>query len=133
MSNTTTNENAVTETLGEIILRNHRNNVVTDAQRPAYDAMIARDAQTLKLIKKDGMILAPLPDEYTGDTDTLLCTCNEHGEAVVPREAGEDLDRCLYDLRNSNTEAGKLPDGTTVELDGRIVGHFNGCHFIPAH
>ena len=109
MSNTTTTENAAGAT--------------SPAEKPT----------PMKLTRHGGMILAPLPDEYTGDTDTLLCTCNEHGEAVVPREAGEALDRCLYDLRNTNTEAGKLPDGTTVELDGRIVGHFNGCHFIPAH
>ena len=87
----------------------------------------------MKLTRDGGMILAPLPNEYTGEADTLLCCRNEHGEAVVPREAGEDLSRCLYDLRNSNTEAGQLPDGTTVELDGQTVGHFNGCHFIPAH
>ena len=97
------------------------------------NASAATTAQTLKLIKKDGMILAPLPDEYTDNADTLLCTRNEHGEAVVPKRAGKDLDRCLYDLRNSNTAAGKLPDGTTVELNGKTLGHFESCHYIAAN
>lgn len=109
MSNTTTNESAA------------------GATSPA------EKLTPMKLTRDGGMILAPVADEYTGDTDTLLCTHNEHGEAVVPREAGEDLSRCLYDLRNSNTEAGQLPDGTTVELDGQTLGHFESCHFIPAH
>lgn len=87
----------------------------------------------MKLTRDGGMILAPVANEYTGEADTLLCTRNEHGEAVVPKRAGKDLDRCLYDLRNSNTEAGKLPDGTTVELNGKTLGHFESCHFIPAH
>jgi len=97
------------------------------------NAGAAMTAQTLKLIKRGGAIYAPLPDEYTNDEDTILCCHNSHGEAVVPKRAGKDLDRCLYDLRNSSTAAGKLPDGTQIELDGRIIGHFESCHFIPAN
>lgn len=82
------------------------------------------------LVRKDGMIYAPVPD-WLDNPDTLLCEHSEHGEAVVPSGPGDDLDMCLYSLRNSNDEAGRLQDGTTVELDGLALGHFESFHFIP--
>jgi len=84
----------------------------------------------VKLIREDGMIFAPAKD-WLGKPTTLLCEHNEHGEAVVPSGPGEDLDMCLYSLRNCNDEAGRLPDGTEVELDGVVLGHFESVHFIP--
>jgi len=84
---------------------------------------------SLILIREDGLIYAPF--DGSPDGPQLLCDHNEHGEAVVPSGPGEDLDMCLYSLRNCSEEAGDLPDGTTVELDGVVLGHFESFHFIP--
>ena len=84
----------------------------------------------MKLIREGDLLYAPVPD-WMDRPRTLLCERSECGEAVVPSEAGDDLDMCLYSLRNSNDEAGRLPDGTEVELDGVVLVHFESFHFIP--
>lgn len=87
----------------------------------------------MKLILKDNLIYAPVKEEFGDEPETLLCEHSEEGEAIVPHGPGEDLDLCLYSLRNCNSECGRLPDGTEVELNGVILGHFESFHFIPTN
>jgi hypothetical protein len=85
----------------------------------------------LKLIREGGLIYAPV-ENWDAEAKTLLCERVGIDDAAIPDGPGEDLNRCLYSLRNCNEEVGRLPDGTTVELDGVIVGHFESVHFMPS-
>lgn len=85
--------------------------------------------KSMVLIRDGGLLYAPVKD-WMDHPQTLLCEHSD-GEAIVPGGPGEDLDMCLYSLRNCNDEAGSLPDGTEVELDGVVIGQFESFHFIP--
>lgn len=87
----------------------------------------------MTLIRKDGMIFAPVKEEFGDEPESLLCERYDNGEPFTAKDVGPDLDMCLYSLRNCNTEAGKLPDGEEVILDGQVIGYFQSVHFIPSH
>jgi hypothetical protein len=81
---------------------------------------------TWKITKSEDMLLLNAPN-WLGDPESWLCEHNEHGEAVVPSEWGEEALSCLYGEYQCNDH---LEDGDEFEYEGRIVARCEGVHVL---